>query len=193
MVVQETAGGRAWQYKVATPTNLSNFYLLPAPVNGRVTTKSGSGGTGNVGGGELRPSGTLQSPSSRRAITFSGGVSSLTIDGLNTVEMSAEEKRRAELRAKGDAMIVAVIERLKKHEINFTVDESRFVVNEKAELQVWLIEKSDKTMAELKALGFEVMLDSKASNLVVGRLSIDKLEALLDSKFVRYVAPLLKK
>jgi len=37
------------------------------------------------------------------------------------------------------------------------------------------------------------MLDSKASNLVVGRLSIEKLEALLDSKFVRYVAPLLKK
>ena len=136
----------------------------------------------------MRPSGTLQSPT-----IFSGGVSNLILDGLSSVEMSAEDKRRAELRNKGDAMIVAIIERLKKQQPNFSVDESRFVVNEKAELQVWLVDKSEKTMAELKALGFEVMLDSKASNLVVGRLSIEKLEALLDSKFVRYVAPLLKK
>ena len=185
MVISEDALSGA-AYKVAAPTNLSSFYLggTPGPVNGRVITKSG----GNTGGGEVRPSGTLQSPT----IT-SGGISNLIVDGLSTVEMSAEDKRRAQLRNKGDAMIVAVIERLKKHEMNFTVDESRFVVNEKAELQVWLIEKSDKTMAELKALGFEVMLDSKASNLVVGRLSIEKLEALLDSKFVRYVAPLLKR
>ena len=185
MLIREDALSGA-AYKVAAPTNLSGFYLggTPGPVNGRVITKSGA----NTGGGEMRASGTLQSPT----IT-SGGVSNLIVDGLSTVEMSAEEKRRAQLRNKGDAMIVAVIERLKKHEMNFTVDESRFVVNEKAELQVWLIEKSDKTIAELKALGFEVMLDSKASNLVVGRLSIEKLEALLDSKFVRYVAPLLKK
>ena len=188
VILADAVPGRAWQNKVATPTNLSGFYLPPGPVNGRVTTSPGVGG-----GRDVRPSGTLQAPSSTRAITFSGGVSNLIVDGLSTVQMSAEDKRRAELRNKGDAMIVAVIERLKKHEMNFRFDESRFVVNEKAELQVWLIEKSDKTMAELKALGFEVMLDSKASNLVVGRLSIEKLEALLDSKFVRYVAPLLKK
>ena len=183
---EDAIGGRAFRYQVATPTNLSGFYLggTPGPVNGRVITKS----RGNTGGGEVRPSGTLQSPT----IT-SGGISNFIVDGLSTVEMSAEDKRRVQLRATGDAMIVAVIERLKKHEMNFTVDEARFVVNEKAELQVWLVEKSDKTMAELKALGFEVMLDSKASNLVVGRLSIEKLEALLDAKFVRYVAPLLKK
>jgi Ca-activated chloride channel family protein len=204
VILEDAVPGRAWQYKVATPTNLSGFYLPGAPVNGRAQTSgvgaaivvpsagTSAGTSGNTGGGSVRPSGTLSPPSpGRSAITFSGGVSS--VQGLYGVEMSAEDKRRAALRAKGDAMIVAVIERLKKHEMNFTVDESRFVLNEKAELQVWLVDKSDKTMAELKALGFEVMLDSKASKLVVGRLSIDKLEALLDAKFVRYVAPLLKK
>ena len=72
-------------------------------------------------------------------------------------------------------------------------EEVRFIFNGKAELQVWLTEKSDKTIAELKALGFEVMHDSKASNLVIGRIPLNKIEALIDLKSVRYVAPLLKK
>lgn len=188
-----------WQYKVANPTNLSGFYLPGAPVNGRsynlggspVGAGAGSGVGRGAGGGEIRPSGTLQSSSlgTLQAMTRSGSVT--TVDGA--FSLSEEEKGRQQLRAKGDAKIVAVIERLKNHNLNFTVDESKFVTNDKAELQVWLVDKSDETMAGLKALGFEVVLDSKASNLVVGRLSIDKLEALLNSKFVRYVAPLIKK
>ena len=192
-----------WQYKVAAPTNLSSFYLPGGPVNGRSYNLGGSpvgagagagvgpGAGGNTGGGEVRPSGTLQSPTQGtiQAMTRSGSVA--TVDGAFT--LSEEEKGRQQLRAKGDTKIVAVIERLKNHNLNFTVDESKFVTNDKAELQVWLVDKSDETMAALKALGFEVVLDSKASKLVVGRLSIDKLEALLNSKFVRYVAPLIKR
>lgn len=189
---------------VANPTNLSGFYLPGAPANGRTYNLGGSpggaragsgvgsGAGGNTGGG-TRPSGTLQAPSAgaRSTITFSGGLSS--VDGFAIVDSSPEARRHNELRAKGDAMIVAVIERLKNIKLNFTVDEAKFVTKDKAELQVWLVDKSDETMAALKALGFEVVLDSKASKLVVGRLSIDKLEALLNSKFVRYVAPLVKK
>jgi len=33
------------------------------------------------------------------------------------------------------------------------------------------------------------MLDPKTSKLVIGRMPIDKLAALVDLKFVRYVAP----
>jgi len=192
-----------WQNKVATSTNLSSFSIGGSaglgsirPVAGSgVSTGGGSGvgrgAGGNTGGGEMRPSSTLQAPSAgaRPTITFSGGVT--TVDGAFT--RSEEEKGRQQLRAKGDAKIVAVVERLKNHNLTFTVDESKFVTNDKAELQVWLVDKSDETMAGLKALGFEVVLDSKASKLVVGRLSIDKLEALLNSKFVRYVAPLIRK
>jgi hypothetical protein len=33
------------------------------------------------------------------------------------------------------------------------------------------------------------VLDAKNSKLIVGRIAIDKLEALADLKFVKYVAP----
>ena len=51
---------------------------------------------------------------------------------------------------------------------------------------------NDETMAKLKELGFEVVLDPKTAKLVIGRLPIDKLAALADLKSVRYVAPQLR-
>jgi len=59
----------------------------------------------------------------------------------------------------------------------------------KAEVQVWLTDKSDESMAQLKELGFEVLLNAKSANMIVGRLPIEKLEALAKFKFVKYVAP----
>jgi Ca-activated chloride channel family protein len=56
-------------------------------------------------------------------------------------------------------------------------------------LQVWLTDKSPAALAELKALGFELVLDPSGSNLVIGRLAAEKLEALAKLKAVRYVAP----
>jgi len=55
--------------------------------------------------------------------------------------------------------------------------------------QVWLADKSAETLAKLQALGFEVVLDPKTAKLVIGRLPIEKLEALAELKAVRYVAP----
>jgi len=68
-------------------------------------------------------------------------------------------------------------------------DEARFIHSGKAEVQVWLTDKSPEAMAKLKELGFEVVLDPKTSKLVIGRLPIEKLGALSELKFVRYVAP----
>ncbi|HUK88346.1 MAG TPA: VIT domain-containing protein [Terriglobales bacterium] len=56
-------------------------------------------------------------------------------------------------------------------------------------LQVWLTDKTPETLAQLKALGFEVVLDPQSSSLVIGRLTAEKLEALSKLKAVRYVAP----
>jgi hypothetical protein len=87
--------------------------------------------------------------------------------------------------------ILAVIERLKNKEAKPGPDEARFIRDGKAEIQLWLTEKSEETLAELKKLGFEVVLDPKTAKLVIGRLPIDKLGALAELKFVRYVAPQL--
>jgi len=94
-----------------------------------------------------------------------------------------------QLRAKFQPSILAVIDRLKDKKAVAGPDEAKFIRNGKAEVQIWLTEKSDETIAALKALGFEVVLDPKSAKLVIGRLPIEKLAALAELKSVRYVAP----
>jgi Ca-activated chloride channel family protein len=59
---------------------------------------------------------------------------------------------------------------------------------EKVEVQVWLVQKTEKAMARLKALGFEVLTDPQGSNLVTGRIAVKKLAALAKLDAVRHVA-----
>src|ERR1041384_7776046 len=103
--------------------------------------------------------------------------------------MTPEEKKRAELQSKFHPTVLAVIDRLKIPKSVAGPDESKFIHNGKAEVQVWLTDKSDETMAKLKELGFEVILDPKTAKMVIGRLPIEKLATLADLKFVRYVSP----
>jgi Ca-activated chloride channel homolog len=181
--------------------SVSMAQVYPAQIAGGRAKSSGgnvgggvrAGGGGGTGAGSSpRPSGTLSPPSNA-----SGGLRaarSVLVDAAEppTPPPSAEVLRRQQLRSKGDSAIVALIERLKKRDPIPGVAEVRFVSNGKADVQIWLIEKSEKVIAELRALGFEVLHDSKAASLVIGRVPIEKLEALLDLKSVRYVAPLMK-
>ena len=82
-----------------------------------------------------------------------------------------------------------MVVRLKDSNTQPGADESKFVRNGKAELQVWLADKSDETITKLKELGFEIILDPKTANMLVGRLPIEKLAALAELQSVRYVAP----
>jgi hypothetical protein len=59
----------------------------------------------------------------------------------------------------------------------------------KAEVQIWLAEKTPEVLAQLKELGFELLLDPRSAKLVIGRVPIEKLSALAELKAVRYVAP----
>jgi hypothetical protein len=82
-----------------------------------------------------------------------------------------------------------VLERLRKKEALTTADQAGFIRNGKAEVKVWLTEKSPSTLAKLKELQFEVVLDPKNSTLIIGRLSIEKLEALAELAVVSYISP----
>jgi Ca-activated chloride channel family protein len=106
---------------------------------------------------------------------------------------AAEENRRAELNRKLHRSVLAVVERLRKQEALTSADEAGFIRNGKAEVQVWVSEKSEANLAKLKELGFEVVLDTSNSRLIIGRLSVDKLEALAELKFVTYVSPQVSK
>ena len=110
-------------------------------------------------------------------------------DALRVVK--PEERKRAELQSKFHPSVLAVIDRLKDPKANPGADEAKFVHNGKAEIQIWLTDKSDETMAKLKELGFEVVLDPKTAKLVIGRMPIEKLAALAELKSVRYVGPQL--
>jgi hypothetical protein len=56
-------------------------------------------------------------------------------------------------------------------------------------VQIFLADKSEATLAQLRALGLEILLDPKAGKVIIGRLPIEKLAALAELKAVRYVAP----
>jgi hypothetical protein len=84
--------------------------------------------------------------------------------------------------------LLAVVERLNK-KAAAGADEVKFVRGDKAEVQIWLTDKSADALTKLKELGFEVVLDPKSAKLVIGRLPIGNLQKLAELKFVRYVAP----
>jgi len=110
-----------------------------------------------------------------------------------TREKSKEEQRLDQLRLKIHPSVFAVVRRLQDKQFIPGPDEGSFIHDGKAEVQVWLTDKSEEAMAKLKALGFEVILDPKSSKLVIGRVTIEKLEALADLSFVRYVSPQVNK
>lgn len=116
------------------------------------------------------------------------GPNSLGFSGTAAV-LSPEELKRRDLVAKLHPSLLAVAERLKKNEMKIGIDEIKFIFNGKAEIQIWLTDKSEETLATLKELGFEVVLDPKSAKLLIGRLPIEKLEALAEVKSIRYVAP----
>jgi len=103
--------------------------------------------------------------------------------------VSPEEQKRRDLLTRFHPAILAVIDRLKEKNATPGVDENKFIHDGKAEIQIWLTDKSAENLAKLKALGFEVVLDPKTSKMVIGRLSIDKLGALNELTFIRYVSP----
>jgi len=103
--------------------------------------------------------------------------------------LTPEERKRADLQAKIHPTVLAVIDRLKVKNNVAGAEENKFIHGGKAELQIWLTDKTDEAMAKLKELGFEVVLDPKTAKLVIGRMPIEKLAALAELKFVRFVAP----
>ena len=69
--------------------------------------------------------------------------------------------------------------------------EAQFVRDGKAAVQVYLSDTSPQTLAQLRALGFEVTYFPKTGSIVAGRIATEKLEALAQLSTVRYIAPRL--
>ena len=101
---------------------------------------------------------------------------------------SPEEEKQQLLLTKLHPSLRAVVERLNK-KAAAGADEVKFVRGDKAEVQIWLTDKSADALTKLKELGFEILLNPKSAQLVIGRLPIENIQKLAELKFVRYVAP----
>ncbi len=161
-------------------------------VNESTAPKRGPGRGGKMSGGDAR-SGVGGPGGGTGAANQALPSSSPQLDGLADgdavkVAISPEEQKRQLLIAKLHPSLLAIVDRLRT-KVAASPDELRFVRDGKAELQVWLIDKSPEALAELKQLGFEVVLDPRTSKLVIGRMAIENLHKLSETKFVRYVLP----
>jgi Ca-activated chloride channel family protein len=112
----------------------------------------------------------------------------------DSVKPSAKKPRGeqpdADLTAKLDPQLLGLLDRLKRKDSQPDAAERRFVRNGKAEVQIFLTDKSPATLAQLKKLRFEILLEPKTANILIGRIPIEKLAALAEIKAVRYVAPM---
>ena len=104
-------------------------------------------------------------------------------------KLSAEDQKRRQLQSKLHPSVAWIVERLKNNTAKPAVGETKFVNNGKAEVQIWLTDKSDTTIESLKKLGVEVIRNPKSSKFVIGRLPIEKLEALAGLAVVTYISP----
>ena len=107
--------------------------------------------------------------------------------------MSAEQEKAVRQHTKLQPLLLAIVTRIQQKQQPEIVNYGGFVRDRKAEVQLWLTDKSELTKAKLKELGFEVVLDHAGSNLIIGRIPIDKLELLTELEFVRYVSPQLSR
>ncbi|MBI3650290.1 MAG: VWA domain-containing protein [Acidobacteria bacterium] len=109
------------------------------------------------------------------------------VDKPNDATSSKNAEQRA-LRAKLHPTIAATLDRL-KNKTQPLAGEAKFVRHNKAEVQLWLTDKSPATLAQLKKLGFEVLLDAKNPKLLIGRIALEQLEELAKQNFVTYLSP----
>jgi Ca-activated chloride channel family protein len=69
-------------------------------------------------------------------------------------------------------------------------NQAEFVKDGQVQIQVWLSDASSETLAQLKQSGFELLHHPKKGKLVIGQITIEKLEDLARLQAVRYITPL---
>jgi Ca-activated chloride channel family protein len=152
----------------------------PKPTPGRSRNISVGGGGG---------AGTSTSATGQGAATVNSVSEVVEITAPPTPKLSPEDDKRQQLITKLNPSLIALVDRLKNKNAKPGADEARFVHDGKAEIQVWLTDKSPETIAQLKQLGFEVVLDPTTSKMIIGRVPVEKLAAIAELKFIRYIAP----
>ena len=112
-------------------------------------------------------------------------VSAETVEVTAPVKESPKEVKRRETLAKLSPELAAYAEQLKGKK---KPPEAPFVRDGKAQVQVWLKDKSPGTLEALKKLGFEIVVEPTTANLLIGQLPAENLLKLAELDSVRYIA-----
>lgn len=170
------AGGPTGLFSAYSVQKLNSLgYIMPSQPTPQTVTKSGGNvRTSGVGAGRVIPPPPNAPP---------------TVSVTTDLPASTEEEKAARLRAKLQPTLLMVVQRIGQTQQPGNFNYGGFIRDGKAEVQLWLTNKSELTKAKLKELGFEVVLDHANSNLMIGRIPIHKLALLPELEFVRYVSP----
>jgi predicted pyridoxine 5'-phosphate oxidase superfamily flavin-nucleotide-binding protein len=108
------------------------------------------------------------------------------------VKLTPEEQKRLELSAKVSSSVFLLIQRVGNAKAEPAPDEAKFVSKGKAEIRVYLADKTPEALEELKKAGFEIVIDPTTAKFVAGRIAIEKLVSLAEIKSVAFIAPQIK-
>jgi Ca-activated chloride channel family protein len=116
-----------------------------------------------------------------------------TTEEIKSPEASTPAARRQKLiDEKFHLWLADLAARLDKSVSQPTVNEARFVRGDgKAQVRIWLTEKTPETLEKLRQLGFEIVSE-KDAKFIYGQIALEKLVALTEIEQVRYVLPSLK-
>jgi hypothetical protein len=177
----------------ASPANTNAAVIVTPPAQPRSeATRRDSGKKVGRGSGSGIGDGRGTGVGPRRGSNMGGGNPSYGGgDAAKPAKpLTPEEQKRRQMLTRMHPSIAALVERLKDKASKPGADEAKFVRNGKAELQVWLADTTPETIAALKQLGFEIVLEPKSAKMLIGRIALDKLAALVEQKAVRYVSPM---
>jgi hypothetical protein len=199
MIVTDGGQPRRIDVPVETPQgtfgevgfNQLNTVALPKNMQYRVRAAKAPSSRG-LGVGGVAGRSNADAPPPARVSTINQAPMPVS-QGVIGPSSESEERKDGVLQQKLHRSLVAIVEKLQRKEALSAADEGGFIRNGKAELQVWLTDKSPASLAKLKELGFEVVLDAKSSNLIIGRLPVEKIEMLARLSFVKYVSPQVSK
>ncbi len=111
---------------------------------------------------------------------------------LAEVERKEKEATRRQLFAeKFHFWVFAVFERLEKGQSGAVENESKFVLDSTANVQIWFTDKTPAAVEKLKILGFEIVSEKQAK-IIVGKIPIGKLAEAAEIAEVQYVLPFVK-
>ncbi len=149
---------------------------------------SGGSGTGRgMGGGMGTGSGSVTT--GRVSAATSRQKVDAPAPASPAASKSIDELKRVQVINKLHPAITALIERQRVPGRKPGAEEAKFVRDGKAEIQIWLAEDNTAVRAELKRLGFEIILEPKTARMLIGRLPIASLEAVSKLEAVRYISP----